>query len=175
MCPLTALQKDVYKSLLNLEQVKIILTADDPCPCGSVDEKNERYKRGSCCDQKWTKVRPCAVRPALQAEADWISYAAHLQVHHALRQGQQPSRTDLPRFVRLLGRSLAELTILYRTDKEDKTTNPTKYEQDLEWARAAFPNDYEKRTPGPMAFLDPNLCGKWTVRRSLAGITELAT
>jgi SNF2 family DNA or RNA helicase len=62
LCPLTALQKDVYKKLLNLEQVKIILTADDPCPCGSRDENNEPYKRGSCCEQKWTKVRSVVSR-----------------------------------------------------------------------------------------------------------------
>ncbi|CDR48662.1 hypothetical protein NBRC10512_001376 [Rhodotorula toruloides] len=124
LCPLTALQKDVYKNLLRLEQVKIILTADEPCPCGSRDEKNEPYKRGSCCDQKWTKL--------------------------------------IFKYITLFAKVSNHLGLIY-PDKEDKTTNPTKYEQDLEWARAAFPDDFEKRTPGPMAFLDPNLCGKWTI------------
>ncbi|GEM11524.1 RAD26-like SNF2 family DNA-dependent ATPase [Rhodotorula toruloides] len=124
LCPLTTLQKDVYRRLLNLEQVKIILTADDPCSCGRVDEDNVRYKRGSCCDQKWTKL--------------------------------------IFKYITLFAKVSNHLGLIY-PDKEDKTINPTKYEQDLEWARAAFPDDFEKRTPGPMAFLDPNLCGKWTI------------
>lgn len=56
LCPLTDLQKDVYKRLLELEDVKIILTAEDPCPCGARDEDNKPYKRGNCCEQGWAKM-----------------------------------------------------------------------------------------------------------------------
>ncbi|GAA6062189.1 hypothetical protein JCM10212_001353 [Sporobolomyces blumeae] len=56
LCPLTTLQKDVYRRILDLEDVKIMLTADDPCPCGARDEQGLPYKRGSCCEQGWTKL-----------------------------------------------------------------------------------------------------------------------
>jgi SNF2 family DNA or RNA helicase len=56
LCPLTDLQKDVYKRLLELEDVKIMLTAEDPCPCGARDEDDKPYKRGNCCEQEWSKM-----------------------------------------------------------------------------------------------------------------------
>ncbi|GAA5906753.1 hypothetical protein JCM8208_006377 [Rhodotorula glutinis] len=56
LCPLTPLQQRVYRRLLQLEDVQIMLTADDPCPCGERDEKGLPYRRGSCCEQEWTKL-----------------------------------------------------------------------------------------------------------------------
>ncbi|KPV71875.1 uncharacterized protein RHOBADRAFT_56261 [Rhodotorula graminis WP1] len=56
LCPLTALQQRVYRRLLQLEDVQIMLTADDPCPCGERDETGLPYRRGSCCEQEWTKL-----------------------------------------------------------------------------------------------------------------------
>lgn len=63
LCPLTSLQQRVYRRLLTLEDVQIMLTADDPCPCGARDPQGLPYRRGSCCEQEWTKVRkPTVVR-----------------------------------------------------------------------------------------------------------------
>ncbi|BGP43320.1 hypothetical protein JCM10450v2_007470 [Rhodotorula kratochvilovae] len=56
LCPLTPLQQRVYRRLLELEDVQIMLTADEPCPCGETDENGARYRRGSCCEQEWTKL-----------------------------------------------------------------------------------------------------------------------
>lgn len=56
LCPLTDLQKRVYKNLLELEDVKIILTAYDPCPCGATDPDGMPYQRGKCCEPKWAQL-----------------------------------------------------------------------------------------------------------------------
>jgi len=65
LCPLTDLQKDVYRRILALDSVKIMLTADDPCPCGERDSEGLPYKRGSCCEQGWGKVRSHLSSPAV--------------------------------------------------------------------------------------------------------------
>ncbi|BGP19952.1 hypothetical protein JCM10213_006729 [Rhodosporidiobolus nylandii] len=124
LCPLTPLQKDVYRRLLQLPDVQIMLTADDPCPCGEKDAQGLPYKRGSCCEQQWTKL--------------------------------------IFKYITLFQKVSNHLGLIY-PDKEDKEKNLEKYEQDLEWARAAFPDDHHKRKPGATAFLDPELCGKWTI------------
>ncbi|GAA5858616.1 hypothetical protein JCM8547_001393 [Rhodosporidiobolus lusitaniae] len=122
LCPLTQLQVDVYRRLLKLEDVKIMLTADDPCDCGERDAAGLPYKKGSCCQLSWTKL--------------------------------------IFKYIILLQKVSNHLGLIY-PDKEDKEKNIEKYEQDLEWVRAAFPDDWQKRRPGATAFLDPNLCGKW--------------
>lgn len=72
-----------------------------------------------------------------------------------------------------------------RTDKEDIATNKKKYDQvdlprfvrfdslahstlvgtwqDVEWVKAAFPEDYYNRKQGPATAIDSTLCGKWKV------------
>jgi len=50
------------------------------------------------------------------------------------------------------------------SDRSEQESSPEKYQQDLEWSKAAFPDDYQKRKPGRTAFADPQLCGKWKVR-----------
>lgn len=56
LCPLTPLQLSVYENLLQLEDVRTILTADDPCPCGARDSNDLPYARGKCCDPGWAKL-----------------------------------------------------------------------------------------------------------------------
>ncbi|GAA5862724.1 hypothetical protein JCM3774_001897 [Rhodotorula dairenensis] len=56
LCPLTELQKAVYVRLLQLNDVQVMLSADDPCPCGSRDEEGHPYRRGMCCEQNWSKL-----------------------------------------------------------------------------------------------------------------------
>ncbi|GAA5973582.1 hypothetical protein JCM11641_007134 [Rhodosporidiobolus odoratus] len=124
LCPLTELQKEVYRRLISLKDVEVMLTADDPCPCGERDEDGLRYKRGSCCEQNWTKL--------------------------------------IFKYITLLQKVSNHLGLIY-PDKEEKEKSPEKYNQDLEWARAAFPDDWQKRRPGVTAFLDPQLCGKWKI------------
>ncbi|KAK4053639.1 hypothetical protein OIO90_003878 [Microbotryomycetes sp. JL221] len=87
LCPMTKEQVDVYQRLLQLEEVQILLTASDPCPCGATDSR----------------------------------------------------------------------------DKRDIATNREKYEQDLSWAKAAFPENYDARRRNGLTSLDTTLCGKWTV------------
>ncbi|GAA6005259.1 uncharacterized protein JCM10292_005359 [Rhodotorula paludigena] len=124
ICPLTELQRDVYTRLLELEDVQIMLTADDPCPCGEVDDQGLPFRRGSCCEQKWTQL--------------------------------------IFKYITLFQKVSNHLSLIY-PDKEDKTHNPTKYAQDLEWVRAAFPDDWQERKPGLALYLDPELCGKWKI------------
>lgn len=56
LCPLTKLQQEVYARLLKLNDVEVMLTADDPCPCGALDEEGRPYRRGNCCEQGWAKL-----------------------------------------------------------------------------------------------------------------------
>ncbi|GAA5965708.1 hypothetical protein JCM3765_003226 [Sporobolomyces pararoseus] len=128
LCPLTELQKDVYRRILALEEVKVILTADDPCPCGEKDPEGLPYRRGSCCDQGWTKL--------------------------------------IFKYIVLFQKISNHLALIY-PDRSELNSNADKYEQDLVWAQAAFPDDYQKRKPGKTAFLDPQLCGKWNVLKEL--------
>ncbi|GAA5839010.1 hypothetical protein JCM11251_007852 [Rhodosporidiobolus azoricus] len=128
LCPLTSLQKDVYRRLLALEDVKIMLTADDPCPCGAKDDDGLRLIRKNCCDQEWTKL--------------------------------------IFKYICLFQKVSNHLGLIY-PDKEDKEKNPQKYNQDLEWARAAFPTDWAKRKRNATSFLDQQLCGKWKILSEL--------
>ncbi|GAA5896419.1 hypothetical protein JCM5296_002726 [Sporobolomyces johnsonii] len=124
LCPLTPLQKDVYRRLLDLEDVETMLTADEPCPCGELAPDGLPYRRGLCCDKGWTKL--------------------------------------IFKYIVLFQKVSNHLALIY-PDKRDRQNDEDKYQQDLEWARAAFPDDYEKRQPGRTAFSDPQLCGKWKV------------
>lgn len=56
LCPLTDTQKEVYRNIMQLPEVQLLLTADDPCPCGAVDERGVRYKQGKCCEPGWSKL-----------------------------------------------------------------------------------------------------------------------
>lgn len=56
LCPLTSLQLEVYGRLLQLEDVHDMVTADQPCTCGRLDEENRPFKKGNCCKQDWAKV-----------------------------------------------------------------------------------------------------------------------
>ncbi|GAA5874343.1 hypothetical protein JCM1840_001353 [Sporobolomyces johnsonii] len=124
LCPLTPLQKDVYRRLLDLEDVETMLTADEPCPCGELAPDGLPYRRGLCCDKGWTRL--------------------------------------IFKYIVLFQKVSNHLALIY-PDKRDRQNDEDKYQQDLEWARAAFPDDYEKRQPGRTAFSDPQLCGKWKV------------
>ncbi|GAA5964461.1 hypothetical protein JCM21900_002382 [Sporobolomyces salmonicolor] len=124
LCPLTPLQKDVYRRILSLKDVEKMLTADDPCPCGEIAPDGLPYRRGLCCDQGWTKL--------------------------------------IFKYIVLFQKISNHLALIY-PDKRDRQTDKDKYDQDLAWARAAFPDDYEKRQLGRTAFSDPQLCGKWKV------------
>ncbi|GAA6011499.1 hypothetical protein JCM10207_002640 [Rhodosporidiobolus poonsookiae] len=124
LCPLTDLQKSVYSKLLELDDVQIMLTADDPCPCGERDPNGDFYRRGSCCEQEWPKL--------------------------------------IFKYIMLFQKVSNHLALIY-PDKEDKEKNADKYLQDLEWVRAAFPEDYDRRKLGGMSYLDPDLCGKWKI------------
>ncbi|TKA50153.1 hypothetical protein B0A53_06428 [Rhodotorula sp. CCFEE 5036] len=56
LCPLTKLQQEVYARLLQLNDVEVMLTADDPCPCGALAADGRPYRRGNCCEQGWAKL-----------------------------------------------------------------------------------------------------------------------
>ncbi|GAA5907695.1 hypothetical protein JCM6882_008950 [Rhodosporidiobolus microsporus] len=128
LCPLTSLQKDVYRRLLDLEDVKIMLTADDPCPCGEMDDDGLRLARKNCCNQEWTKL--------------------------------------IFKYICLFQKVSNHLGLIY-PDKQDREKNAEKYNQDLEWARAAFPTDWAKRKRNATSFLDETLCGKWKILSEL--------
>ncbi|KAK9899632.1 hypothetical protein P389DRAFT_164661 [Cystobasidium minutum MCA 4210] len=55
-CPLTEDQKTAYKRLLAHEEVQIILTHDEPCPCGATDEHGLPYARGNCHNRDWAQL-----------------------------------------------------------------------------------------------------------------------
>lgn len=74
-CPLPKTQLDVYKRLLALPEVQLIVTHDEPCPCGNVDDEGcvphslpcsfcaDRFvcsrrvplEKGKCCNPEWSK------------------------------------------------------------------------------------------------------------------------
>ncbi|KAK4241412.1 P-loop containing nucleoside triphosphate hydrolase protein [Achaetomium macrosporum] len=51
-CPLTDIQRDAYQNFLDGDQVTTIITASEPCDCGS------GHKRGWCCYQSLPDGRP---------------------------------------------------------------------------------------------------------------------
>ncbi|KAK4048550.1 hypothetical protein OIV83_004718 [Microbotryomycetes sp. JL201] len=56
LCPLTPLQLLAYRRLLQLEDVQVMLTAHQPCPCGAVDGDGLPFERGKCCKPDWAKL-----------------------------------------------------------------------------------------------------------------------
>jgi hypothetical protein len=85
--------------MLALKDVKVMLTADDPCPCGERDEKGLPYKRGGCCEQEWSKVLSFPLSSSLHFAHAFFHTTAHFQVHHPLSEDLEPPRTHLPEFV----------------------------------------------------------------------------
>lgn len=97
LCPLTATQKEAYRNIMQLPDVQLLLTADDPCPCGAVDSNEVRYKQGKCCEQEWSKLifkvrRASFVASRLDSSLCWL-----LTVHGPFPQDLQPPRPHLPR------------------------------------------------------------------------------
>ncbi|ORY86023.1 P-loop containing nucleoside triphosphate hydrolase protein [Leucosporidium creatinivorum] len=136
LCPLTDTQKEVYRNIMQLDDVQILLTADDPCPCGSMDDSGVRYKQGKCCQQDWSKM--------------------------------------IFKYMDLFRKISNHLALIY-PDKEDKKTNPAKYQQDLAWVQAAFPDDWQNRKLGAVQNdYDPELCGKWKILCDLLDVWKAA-
>ncbi|KAL8293046.1 hypothetical protein RQP46_000740 [Phenoliferia psychrophenolica] len=131
LCPLTDLQKRVYKKLLAHNDIKRILTSSDPCECGALDLHGRPYMRKFCCDPLWYKL--------------------------------------ILKYITLFQKISNHLELIY-PDNEEKVSNPDKYNQDLEWARIAFPNDASKRTRSGLSSLDKTLCGKWPILEKLLAL-----
>ncbi|SCZ94830.1 BZ3500_MvSof-1268-A1-R1_Chr12-1g03686 [Microbotryum saponariae] len=55
LCPLTPLQRQAYQNITATDEVQMILTADQPCPCGRTDSQGLHLKRGNCCNQDWSE------------------------------------------------------------------------------------------------------------------------
>ncbi|KDE05890.1 hypothetical protein MVLG_03703 [Microbotryum lychnidis-dioicae p1A1 Lamole] len=55
LCPLTPLQRQAYQNITATDEVQMILTADQPCPCGRKDSQGLHLKRGNCCNQDWSE------------------------------------------------------------------------------------------------------------------------
>ncbi|SCV72976.1 BQ2448_6901 [Microbotryum intermedium] len=68
------------------------------------------------------------------------------------------------RYMHAFGKVSNHLALIY-PKKDDFQKNPTKYALDVGILRAAFPDDWKRRSLGPGTALDESLCGKWKVSR----------
>lgn len=85
-CPLTEEQRQAYRKCLSHEEVQIILTHDEPCPCGNIDDNTGLpYQRGKCCEQDW-------YLPILK----WITIFCKIANHSVLIYPNKRDRFDQP-------------------------------------------------------------------------------
>lgn len=56
LCPLTPLQKEVYRRMIASPDVELMLTIKEPCECGATDENGLNLSKGECCHQGWSRV-----------------------------------------------------------------------------------------------------------------------
>ncbi|KAM0747985.1 hypothetical protein T439DRAFT_87826 [Meredithblackwellia eburnea MCA 4105] len=72
------------------------------------------------------------------------------------------------KYITLFQKISNHLALIY-PDNEERLTNPDKFNQDLEWTRTAFPDDWDTRNIAAItrSSFDNSLCGKWTILEKL--------